>query len=143
MRHSWVNLNMVFKFSISSFLKVSLFPHSTLCHKSSARFPKLVRLLSANSPSIFALSLWPLKGTFWSTEFHSIYNGSDSPLVFLMLPWFTQYFLYVLNETFSLLQSLYLWTIVSFNAGFSPLPLEISNFLFSHHKSKNVVRYTS
>ena len=49
-----------------------------LSHKKSARFPKLVRLLSTNSASFFALSLCPLNGTFWGKEFHRIFNGSDS-----------------------------------------------------------------
>ena len=51
-------------------------------------------------------------------------------LVFLILPWFLLYFLYVLNETLSLLESLYLCIIASFNYGLSPLPLKISPFCF-------------
>ena len=31
-----------------------------------------------NSESFFALTLWSLNGIFWRTQFHSIYNGSDS-----------------------------------------------------------------
>ena len=60
-------------------------------------------------------------------------------LVFLILPWFLLYFLYVLNETLSLLESLYLCIIASFNDGSSPLPLKIFPFLFSDQKSKNLV----
>ena len=34
--------------------------------------------LSANSAPFFTLFLWPLNGIFGITQFHSIYNGSDS-----------------------------------------------------------------
>ena len=78
MRHSWAILNMVLKVSIASFLKVFIPSFDSM-----PRFPKLVRSLSANSALFFALSLWPLIGIFWSTQFHSIYNGSDSPPGFL------------------------------------------------------------
>ena len=64
-------------------------------------------------------------------------------LIFLILRWFSQYFPYVLNETFSLLGSLYLCTIVSFKGGLSPVPLKMSSFLFSHQKSKNLVSSAS
>ena len=40
-------------------------------------------------------------------------------LFFLILPWFSQFFLYMLNETLSLLGSLYLSAIVSFKGGSS------------------------
>ena len=69
--------------------------------------------------------------------------GVIASLVFLILPWFPQYFLYVLNETLSLLRSLYLSTTVSFKSGSSTLPLKISTFLFSHQKSKNFASSTS
>ena len=42
-------------------------------------------------------------------------------LVFLILPWFSQYFLYRLNETLSLSEPLYFCTIVAYKGG-SPLP---------------------
>ena len=64
--------------------------------------------------------------------------GVIGSLVFLILPWFPQYFLYVLNEL-SLLGSLYLATIVSFKDGSSVLPLKTSTILFPHQKSKNLV----
>ena len=44
-------------------------------------------------------------------------------LIFLILAWFPQCFLYVLNETLSLLGSLYLFTIVSFKGGLPPPPV--------------------
>ena len=49
-------------------------------------------------------------------------------LVFLIRPWFPQYYIYMLNETLSLLGSLYLSTIVSFKGGLPPLPLKIPPF---------------
>ena len=65
--------------------------------------------------------------------------GEIASLVFLILPWFPQYFLYVLNETLSLLGSLYLSSIVPFKGGLSPLPLKISPFLYSHQKPPKFV----
>ena len=53
----------------------------------------------------------------------------------LILPWFPQYFIYVLNETLSLFRSLYLSTIVLFKSGLPPPPLKISPFLFYHQES--------
>ena len=68
--------------------------------------------------------------------------GEIASLVFLILPWFPQYFLYVLNETLSLLGSLYLSSIVPFKGGLSPLPLKISPFLYSHQKPPKFVPLT-
>ena len=65
--------------------------------------------------------------------------GMIASLVFLILPWFPQYFLYVLNETLSLLGSFDFSTIVSFKISLSSLPLKISPFLFSHQKFKNFI----
>ena len=116
MRHSWAILNMVLKVSIPSFLKVSIPSFDSM---SSTKFSKLVRSLSANSASFSAMSLWPLNGIFWSTQFHSIHNGSDSPTGFLNASLFFSIFSLVLNETLSFLESLYLCTIVSFKGGSS------------------------
>ena len=60
--------------------------------------------------------------------------GVIASLVFLIRPWFSQYFLYVLDEKLSLLGSLYLSVIVSFKGGSPPLPLKISHFFFSPQK---------
>ena len=87
-----------------------LFPPSTLCHKSSTRFPKLVRSLSANSASFPAMSLWPLNGIFWSKQFHSIHNGNDSPTGFLNASLFFSIFsLCVKSNTFFIRISLPLY----------------------------------
>ena len=72
-----------------------LFLPSILYHKRSTRFPKLVRSLSANPASFFALSLLHLNGIFLSTQFYNIYKWSDSPLVFLMLSWYSWFSLCV------------------------------------------------
>ena len=69
-------------------------------------------------------------------------------LVFPILPWFSQYFLHVLNRALSLLGSLYLCTIALFKGGSPPpsfenfsffLPPEIqkSGFLRQLRKKKN------
>ena len=117
-----------------------LFPPSILCRKSSKRFPKLVRSLSANSASFFALSLWPLNAIFWSTQFHSIYNGSDSPPALLNASWFLSIFsLCVKWNIFSSLESLYVCTIVSLKGGSPLLPLKNFPFLFSKQNSKTTV----
>ena len=70
-------------------------------------------------------------------------------LVFPILPWFSQYFLHVLNRALSLLGSLYLCTIALFKGGSPPpsfenfsffLPPEIqkSGFLRQLRKKKTV-----
>ena len=51
--------------------------------------------------------------------------GVITSLVFLILPRFPQYLIYMLNETLSLLGSLYFSTIVYFEGGSSPLPLKL------------------
>ena len=56
--------------------------------------------------------------------------GPITSLIFLILPWFSQYFFYMLNETLSLLGPPYLCTIFSFKGGSSPLTLKMSPFWF-------------
>ena len=114
-----------------------LFLPSTLCYKSSTRFPKSIRSVSTNSASFFALSLWPLSGISWSTQFHKIYNGSDSLPDFLSSSLVYSIFsLCVKLKTFSQLESLYLCTgiIVSFKGGSSPFLWKFLPFLFSRKK---------
>ena len=71
-------------------------------------------------------------------EYSESYNFTISTtaviasLVFLIFPWFPQYFIYVLNEALSLLGSLYLSTMFSFKGGSFPLTLKFSTFFFSH-----------
>ena len=60
--------------------------------------------------------------------------GVIASLTFLVLPCFSQCFLYMLNETLSLLGSLYLLTQISFKADPSPLPLKISPFFVLSRK---------
>ena len=71
---------------------------------------------------------------FESHSFTVSIMGVKASLVFLLLPWFPQYFIYMLNEALSLLGSLYHSTIVLFKGGLSRLPLKISPFLFCHQK---------
>ena len=78
---------------------------------------------------------------FESHSFTVSRMGMIASLVFLILPWFPQYFLYVLNEILSLLGSLCLSFIVSLKGGL--FPLKISTFLFSHKKSKILVSSAS
>ena len=59
MRHSGDNLNMVLKGFCSP-----IWPYAIMLH--------------ANSAPFFKLSLLPLNRIFWITQFHSIYNESDS-----------------------------------------------------------------
>ena len=80
---------------------------------------------------------------FESHSFTVSTMGVIASLVFLILPWFRLYFIYMLNETLFLLGSLYLSTIVSFKGGLSPLPLKFSPVLFSYQKSKNLVSSAS
>ena len=61
---------------------------------------KISKITFLTSGSFFALSLWPLNGMFWRTQFHSIYYRSDSfpgfvntSLVLLM------FFLFVKSNT--------------------------------------------
>ena len=63
---------------------------------------------------------------FESNSFTVSSMGVIASLVFLILPWSPQCFLYVLNEILSLLGSFYLSAKVSFNGGSSPLSLKIS-----------------
>ena len=109
MRHSDAILNMTLKVFILSFHSMPLNVITLLS-------------LSANSTSFFTLSLG-------SHTFKVSIMGVLASRIFVILPWFPQCFFYVLNETPSLLGSLYLSTIVSWFVppSFEGFPL----FLFS------------
>ena len=117
-----------------------LFPPLALYHKSSTRFSKLVRSLFCNSKLFLALSLWPLNGIFWGTQFHSIYNGSDSfPGFFDTSLVFSIFSLCVKVNTH------FIRTFLPLYYSFIPrivcpsLPVNIFHFLFSQQKSKYLV----
>ena len=78
---------------------------------------------------------------FGSHSFTVSIMGVIASLIFLILPEFPQYFLYVLDETLSLLGSFTLSTIVSLKSGSSSLPLKISPFLVSQQKFKDFVSF--
>ena len=95
--------------------------------------------LSANSASFFTLSLWPLNGIFWITQFHSIYNGSDSLHSFLETSLVSLIFsLCVKWNTFFIRTSLPLYHSL-IQGCFVPPSFESFLFLFSHQKSKNLL----
>ena len=69
MGHSWRIMKMVLKAFIPSLSSMLLY---------SRRFLELVRSFFPTSGLFFALPLWHPHGIFWRTQFHTIYNGSDS-----------------------------------------------------------------
>ena len=109
------------------FLKVSI-PSSTLCHNVTVTFCQFC--------IIFTLSLWLSMECFESHSFIVSIMGVIAFVVFLTL-WFSQYFLYVLNETLSLLPFYHSliqgWFVVP-----PPISLKFSPFLFSQQKSENL-----
>ena len=127
MRHSRAILNMVLKVFVPSFDSMPKYYRHFL--------PVLHYFL--HCPCDLSMEY------FESHSFTVSIMGVIASLVFLILPWFPQYFICMLNETRSLLRSLYLSTIVSFKGGSSRLPLKICPFLFSHQKSKNLVSSAS
>ena len=127
MRHSGAILNMVLKVSIPSFDSMS----QHYCH--------FLPILDLFLHCPFDLSM----EYFESHSFTVTIMGVIASLVFWILPWFPQYFLYVLNEILSLKGPLYLSTIVLFKGGSSHLPLKISPFLLSHQNSRNIVSCAS
>ena len=124
MSHSGAILSMVLKVSQSSFPSFD-----SLC-------AMILPSFSASSASFFTLSLWPLNGIFWITQFHSIYNGSDSlPGFFNTSLVSSILYLYVKWNTFFIRISLPLYH--SFIQGwFVPPSFENFLFLFSHKNSK-------
>ena len=127
MSHSGAILSMVLK----------------ICHGSFPSFDSLCAIilpsLSANSASFFTLSLWPLNGIFWITQFHNTYNGSDSlPGFFNTSLVSSILYLYVKWNTFFIRISLPLYH--SFIQGWFASP-SFENFPLSvlSQKSKNLV----
>ena len=123
MRHSGAILNKALKVSVLSL---------TLCHNITFIFCKFC--------IIFTLSLWPVNEIFWITQFHSIYNGSNSlpgffntSLVFLIL------YLYVKwNAVFTRISLPVYHSFIQ--RWFTPhIFLKTCPFLFSIQKSNNLV----
>ena len=67
---------------LNSFSRFLYHPCTLYCN-TSLRYPELVRSLFPTSGLFFALSLCPLDGIFWNTQFHIFYNESDSFPYFL------------------------------------------------------------
>ena len=123
MRHSGAILNLVLRVSVPSFESMPQYCRHFL--------PILHQFL--HCPSDLEMEYFESHSSIVSIM------GVIAFLVFLIFPWLPQYSIYMLNETLSLLRSLYLSIIVSFKDGSFPLPLKISPFQFSHQKPKNLV----
>ena len=98
--------------------------------------------LPANSASFFTLSQWPFNEIFWITQFHSIYNGSESLSGFLITSLVSSIlYLYVKWSTFFIRISLPLYH--SFIQGWF-VPPSFENFplfVLSPKIKKNLISY--